>query len=494
MTDKITEAKAIERGDYTDESFAALQTAITAAEEAVETVKTQEEVTAAVAALQEAIDGLTEKDDPDDPNKPDTLDRNPLLYKITEAKEIEQGNYTDESYAALQEAIAAAEKALETVSSPSEVSKAVDALQKAIDALTENGSGNPNNPNKPGTLDLTSLMDKITEAKEIEQGNYTDESFAALQEAITVAEEALNTVKTQEELEEAVSALQEAIDALVDKSHGGSGKVLVKELELNSTQKTLAVGQKFTINVTVSPENAFNKNLEFSSSNSKVAEVSEDGIVTAKAMGTADIKVAATDGSKVEAILKVKVRQKAVKSIKAAQQKTSRSVKVTFSKIKGAKQYIIYRSTNAKKGYKKIGTTKKNSFVDKKVKNAKTYYYKVKVKGKTTSYNSVLSKKYAKIKVLARPAVKVKASKGRKLTVSWKKIKGAKGYVVYTSTKKTKGFKAVKTLKKQKLVKTTIRAKKNVKKLYVKVRPYYTEKGKKIYGPYSNTMLVKVKK
>ena len=85
-------------------------------------------------------------------------------------------------------------------------------------------------------------------------------------------------------------------------------------------------------------------------------------------------------------------------------------------------------------------------------------------------------------------------SKGRKLTVSWKKIKGAKGYVVYTSTKKTKGFKAVKTLKKQKLVKTTIRAKKNVKKLYVKVRPYYTEKGKKIYGPYSNTMLVKVKK
>lgn len=69
------------------------------------------------------------------------MDRTPLLDKIAEAKEIEQGNYTDESYAALQEAIAAAEKALETVSSPSEVSEAVDALQRAIDALTENGSG-----------------------------------------------------------------------------------------------------------------------------------------------------------------------------------------------------------------------------------------------------------------------------------------------------------------------------------------------------------------
>ena len=51
-----------------------------------------------------------------------------------------------------------------------------------------------------------------------------------------------------------------------------------------------------------------------------------------------------------------------------------------------------------------------------------------------------------------------------------------------------------KTLKKQKLVKATIKAKKNVKKLYIKVRPYYTEKGKKVFGPYSNTMLVKVKK
>ena len=70
-----------------------------------------------------------------------------------------------------------------------------------------------------------------------------------------------------------------------------------------------------------------------------MAAVSENGKVTAKAMGTAEIKIAATDGSKVKAIVKVKVRQKAVTSVKAAQQNTSRSVKVTFSKIKGAKQY-----------------------------------------------------------------------------------------------------------------------------------------------------------
>ena len=200
----------------------------------MKTVQTQEEVTAATAALQEAIEALKQKDDPD--NKPDTLDRNPLIYKITEAKEIEQGNYTDESYAALQEAIAAAEKALETVSSPSEVSEAVDALQRAIDALTENGSGDPEDPNQPGTLDRTPLLDKIAEAKEIEQGNYTDESFAALQEAIERAQEVLDSVTTPAEVEEAVSALQQAMDALTDKNHGSSGKVLVKELKLNASQ------------------------------------------------------------------------------------------------------------------------------------------------------------------------------------------------------------------------------------------------------------------
>ncbi len=43
-------------------------------------------------------------------------------------------------------------------------------------------------------------------------------------------------------------------------------------------------------------------------------------------------------------------------------------------------------------------------------------------------------------------------------------------------------------------VKTTIKAKKSAKKLYIKVRPYYMEKGKKIYGPYSKIKTVKIKK
>jgi len=205
------------------------------------------------------------------------------------------------------------------------------------------------------------------------------------------------------------------------------------------------------------------------------------------------ITVKAQDGSNTEAELKVTVRLKPVSTVKAVQQSAKKYVKVSFGKVSGASSYDIYRSVKASSGYKRIGSSTKNSYVDKKAGAGKTYYYKVVAKAKTAG-SSILSTKYAKVKVLAVPKVKVKASKGRKLTVTWKKIKGASGYAVYTSTKKTKGFKKVKTIKKAKTVKAVIKAKKNVKKLYVKVRPYCKVSGKNVFGTYSKTITVKVKK
>lgn len=55
---------------------------------------------------------------------------------------------------------------------------------------------------------------------------------------------------------------------------------------------------------------------------------------------------------------------------------------LTLGKVAGAKKYVVYRSTNAKKGFKQIGTTKKTTYVDKTTKKGKTYYYKVVAVGK----------------------------------------------------------------------------------------------------------------
>ncbi len=74
---------------------------------------------------------------------------------------------------------------------------------------------------------------------------------------------------------------------------------------------------------------------------------------------------------------------------------------ITYGKVKGAEGYEIYRSTKKKKGYKKVDTTKKVRYKNKKLKSKKTYYYKVrayrKVDGKKV-YSSFSKVKSVKVK------------------------------------------------------------------------------------------------
>lgn len=70
-------------------------------------------------------------------------------------------------------------------------------------------------------------------------------------------------------------------------------------------------------------------------------------------------------------------------------------LKISWSKVSGAKKYYVYRATSKSGTYKKVAETTKLSYTDKKISQNKTYYYKVKaVNGKTTSkYSSVKSGK-----------------------------------------------------------------------------------------------------
>ncbi len=175
--------------------------------------------------------------------------------------------------------------------------------------------------------------------------------------------------------------------------------------------------------------------------------------------------------------------------VKAAQQKTSRYVKVTFGKAAGAKSYGIYRSAKAGSGYRKIGTAKASGYLDKKVSAGKTYYYKVRAQG--ASGSGALSKGYARIRVLARPSVKARKNSAGKTVVSWKKAAGASGYAIYASARKTKGYRLVKTVKSAGAGKAALGVFGKKKAQYVKVRAYAKEKGKKVYGPYSKAVRVR---
>ena len=85
--------------------------------------------------------------------------------------------------------------------------------------------------------------------------------------------------------------------------------VKVSSITLSQTSLTLTTnGQTASLTATVNPDNAANKNITWSSSDSSIATVNANGTVTAIANGTADITVTAADGSGVSAKCSVTVR------------------------------------------------------------------------------------------------------------------------------------------------------------------------------------------
>ena len=84
--------------------------------------------------------------------------------------------------------------------------------------------------------------------------------------------------------------------------------VLVESIALNVTEQTLTEGETLALTASVTPENATNKTLTWTSSNESVATVDANGLVTAVKEGTATITVKATDGSEVSASCVVTVK------------------------------------------------------------------------------------------------------------------------------------------------------------------------------------------
>ena len=93
--------------------------------------------------------------------------------------------------------------------------------------------------------------------------------------------------------------------------------VSVSGVTLNSESLQLTVGESRVLTATVSPYNASNKKVLWSTSNASVAEVSSDGIVMALETGSSTIKVTTDDGAKTaECKLTVKAKAVCVTSVK----------------------------------------------------------------------------------------------------------------------------------------------------------------------------------
>lgn len=126
--------------------------------------------------------------------------------------------------------------------------------------------------------------------------------------------------------------------------------------------------------------------------------------------------------------------------------KSYNSIKVSWSKVLGAEEYEVYRSTSKSGDYELIATVTKTNYTDKKLETNKNFYYKViGVKGSHKGTESKVVKK--KTVPAATTMVTITSPSYDKLQLTWKKVSGADKYVIYRSEREDGGYKKIKTLK-----------------------------------------------
>ena len=122
----IAKAKGLTAEDYTAESWAKLQTALTAADAALTAKESQEAVDTAAGNLTAAIDALAK------------VNTEKLAAAIAKADALKEVDYTADSWTTMQAALTEAKSALEAKESQEKVDAAEAKLTKAIEALEKN--------------------------------------------------------------------------------------------------------------------------------------------------------------------------------------------------------------------------------------------------------------------------------------------------------------------------------------------------------------------
>ena len=126
--------------------------------------------------------------------------------------------------------------------------------------------------------------------------------------------------------------------------------ITITKIKLNKTSATLSKGDTLNLKVTITPSNATNQSLTWSSSNTKIVKVSADGKVTALKNGTATITCKAANGK--TATCKITVKNIPVTGIKLdktsvlADKGAVFTVKATFSPTNATNKNIKWTTSD----------------------------------------------------------------------------------------------------------------------------------------------------
>lgn len=334
--------------------------------------------------------------------------------------------------------------------------------------------------NKASAEDKAKLAAEIASVKDLKEADYTEESYAALKNALAKA----NTLKdktdvSKAEIEDAINDLTAAKKALVRQEDADLEKA--KENAANTLKDAAAIadaGQKDYEAASWKAFDAAYKALKNAPADADKATL--ESLTLALRNAQAALKKAETPAPEVT------LDAPKVKTAKAKVTKTGVVVNVTVEAVKDAASYDVYRVVKGKAT--KVGTTAagKTTVKDKKaVKGASYYAVAVSKDGKAVSKaGAALAVKLAKA-----PKIQKATAGSKNAKLSWKKVKGAK-VVVYRSTKKNSGYKKVATTRKNATSVTNKKGLKAGKTYYYKIA---TIKGKLI-SAMSKAKRVKIKK
>ncbi len=243
--------------------------------------------------------------------------------------------------------------------------------------------------------------------------------------------------------------------------------VAVTSVTLNKASFSLVKGSSTTLSATVNPSNATNKTLTWTSSNSSIATVDQNGKITAINGGTAVISVKTSNGLIATCSVTIPYT-------------------ITYN-LNGGKNHnsnpnTYYGENMTLKNPKKKGYIFSGWYSDKKLKN------------KVMNFNNkdiTLYARWTKVSVNKVKTPILTNINNQKLKITFEAINKAKGYQVEYSTNKHFNTSTIKTLKQRSI---TFKIKKG-KTYYVRVRAYKLDStGSKVYGKWSTIKVTKISK
>ena len=277
-----------------------------------------------------------------------------------------------------------------------------------------------------------------------------------------------------------------------------------ESISISRSSSYVEVGNTLQLYHTILPLDARHNSVMWTSSNTDIASVDQNGKVKAKKAGTVEITCTTRYSDKIYTNVKLTVTDKNLSSADKPSLKVTsdayNKLKLSWDEMEKANGYIIYRSTSSNgtyKALKKIESKNTVSYIDTGLVTNKNYYYKIRAyqqTGDSTSklqYSAYSSVKSGKPIPTAPGGISVKAIDYDSVRISWNAVNGANGYMVYRSTSSTGNFTSVNTITNGSTLYCSDNGLTTNKNYYYKVKAYRWVNGKRVYSMYSTVKIGK---